>query len=62
MGRADGRRPRTGSSHLFADTYGRGEAVAWFNRWRVFNLACAELFAFAGGDEWLVTHLRLTRP
>jgi cyclopropane-fatty-acyl-phospholipid synthase len=22
-------------------------------RWRLFLMACSELFAFAGGDEWL---------
>jgi cyclopropane-fatty-acyl-phospholipid synthase len=47
---------------LFADTYGADAAEPWFHRWRVFNLACAELFAFRGGDEWLVTHVRLRRP
>jgi hypothetical protein len=28
-------------------------------RWRLFFLACAELFAFAGGSEWFVTQVRL---
>jgi cyclopropane-fatty-acyl-phospholipid synthase len=32
-----------------------------FNRWRLFLLACSELFAFGGGDEWLVSHYRLAR-
>ena len=44
---------------LFADAYGAGEAEAWLNRWRTFVIACAELFAFDGGDEWFVTHLRM---
>jgi cyclopropane-fatty-acyl-phospholipid synthase len=47
---------------LFAATYGASTATAWFHRWRVFNLACAELFGFRGGDEWHVTHVRFVRP
>jgi cyclopropane-fatty-acyl-phospholipid synthase len=46
---------------LFVDTYGRDAAVAWYRRWRVFNLACSELFAFDGGSEWHVTHTRMRR-
>jgi cyclopropane-fatty-acyl-phospholipid synthase len=46
---------------LLADTYGRDEAVAWFRRWRVFNIACEELFAFDGGDEWHVSHHLFSR-
>lgn len=30
-------------------------------RWRIFLMACAELFAWEGGQTWAVTHARLRR-
>lgn len=39
--------------------YGQSEANRWFHRWRIFFLAVAELFGFAGGDEWYVSHYLL---
>jgi cyclopropane-fatty-acyl-phospholipid synthase len=47
---------------LLAETYGAGRATAWFHRWRVFDIACEELFAFDGGDEWHVSHYLFMRP
>ena len=46
---------------LFGTVYGSGDAERWYHRWRLFFLACAELFAYNGGDEWLVGHFRLGR-
>lgn len=37
-------------------TYGDGNAARWFQRWRLFFMACAELFGHNGGDEWFVSH------
>jgi cyclopropane-fatty-acyl-phospholipid synthase len=31
-------------------------ARLWFNRWRVFWMACAELFGYGNGGEWLIAH------
>jgi len=38
------------------DAYGPAHASAWFNRWRVFFMACAELWGLNHGREWLVSH------
>jgi cyclopropane-fatty-acyl-phospholipid synthase len=35
------------------------EARLQIRRWRIFFLACAELFGFSGGREWFVSHYRL---
>ena len=39
--------------------YGR-DAKLWQRRWRLFFLATAGLFGHAGGEEWGVSHYRLT--
>lgn len=41
---------------VLESTYGKAEATRWFNRWRMFHLACSELFGFGGGDQWYVSH------
>jgi cyclopropane-fatty-acyl-phospholipid synthase len=44
-----------------AQAYGRANARLWYQRWRMFFMACAELFGYAGGEEWLIAHYRFTR-
>ncbi len=42
---------------LFRSAYG-AEATTRFHRWRVFFMACAELWNFRQGTEWFVSHYR----
>jgi len=41
---------------LFATVYGPDEALRWFVRWRIFFMACAELWGYRSGTEWVVSH------
>lgn len=41
---------------IFREVYGANDAERWWHQWRVFFLACAELFAYRGGEEWGVSH------
>jgi len=41
---------------LFAQTYGPDNATRWWVYWRVFYMACAELWGYRQGEEWLVSH------
>jgi cyclopropane-fatty-acyl-phospholipid synthase len=47
---------RAAVNEQFARTYGAAEATRWVMRWRVFFMACAELFGYAEGSEWMVSH------
>jgi cyclopropane-fatty-acyl-phospholipid synthase len=44
---------------ILRQTYGAGQETLWLQRWRLFFLACSELFGHAGGQEWWVTHLTM---
>jgi cyclopropane-fatty-acyl-phospholipid synthase len=41
---------------VIANTYGADQAAVWWTRWRLFFMACAELFGYAQGNEWWVSH------
>jgi cyclopropane-fatty-acyl-phospholipid synthase len=41
---------------LFEQIYGADNATRWWVYWRVFFMACAELWGFRDGEEWLVSH------
>jgi cyclopropane-fatty-acyl-phospholipid synthase len=44
---------------VFKEVY--GDANAWHQNWRLFNMACSELFRFNDGEEWFVSHYRFAK-
>ena len=46
---------------LFAQTYGKDAVTRWWVYWRVFYMACAELWGYRNGEEWLVSHYLFRR-
>lgn len=43
---------------VLAETYGAIEAPRWWARWRLFFLSVDELFGYARGQRWWVSHYR----
>ncbi|MCE9593445.1 MAG: cyclopropane-fatty-acyl-phospholipid synthase family protein [Planctomycetes bacterium] len=46
---------------VLARTHGNSGARAWLENWRVFFMACAELWGYRGGEEWFVSHYRMQK-
>ena len=44
---------------ILEGVYGPDNASRWFQRWRIFFMACEELWGYENGEEWLVSHYRL---
>ncbi len=45
---------------IVEETYGKDQSVKWWVYWRVFYMACAELWGFRKGEEWFVSHYRFS--
>jgi cyclopropane-fatty-acyl-phospholipid synthase len=58
LNRLDARREE--ALRILMEHYGEAAGV-WFNRWRVFFIACEELWALNGGREWIVSHYSFCR-
>jgi len=46
---------------ILAETYGKKDSGRWWMRWRMFFMACEELFRYNDGEEWFVSHYRFKK-
>ena len=47
---------------VMTEVYGAEDANCWYQRWRLFFMACSELFGFREGNEWWVSHVLMGHP
>jgi cyclopropane-fatty-acyl-phospholipid synthase len=53
---------RNGLRGVLEATYGADLASRWMQRWRIFFMACAEMFGYRDGNEWQVSHYLFEKP
>ena len=41
---------------VLAKIYGAGNELQWYVNWRLFFIACGEMFGYNRGQEWFVSH------
>ena len=59
LDRLDARRER--ALAVFMQDLSPHEASIQLQRWRIFLMACSELFGYRGGSEWWVSHYRFVK-
>jgi cyclopropane-fatty-acyl-phospholipid synthase len=47
---------------ILTSTYGDADANRWRHRWRMFFMACQEIFSYRRGEEWFVSHYLFEKP
>ncbi|MBS1995805.1 MAG: class I SAM-dependent methyltransferase [Cyanobacteria bacterium SZAS LIN-2] len=47
---------------ILALSYGTENQMRWWYFWRLFFMACAELWGYESGQQWMVSHYLFKRP
>ncbi len=52
---------RAEALRILRQVHGDGNEGRWLNRWRIFFMACAEMFGYRRGGQWWVSHYQFER-